>query len=137
MRSLVHVLSTVALVAATFGVVPLASARERLSPQQQLDKLLAGRVAGKPVDCLPLLGSEQSQIIDKTAIVYGTGRTLYVNRPDNASSLNDDDVMVTELRGTSQLCSIDVVRLHDRASHMYTGFVALGKFVPYTRVAER
>jgi len=34
----------------------------------------------------------------------------------------------------SQLCSIDSIQLHDRSSQMYSGFVSLGKFVPYRRV---
>ena len=43
--------------------------------------------------------------------------------------------MVTDIRG-SQLCSVDVVRMHDRASQFYTGFVGLEQFVPYRRVAS-
>ena len=100
---------------------------------EQLAKALAGRVAGKPVSCIdPRLNSE-TQIIDKTAILYGSGRTIYVQRPDNASALDDDDILVTELRGSGQLCDIDVVKLHDRSGGWYRGFVGLRKFVPYTR----
>jgi len=109
-------------------------ARPRLTPQQQLDKLLAGRVAGKPVSCISLFDSNNTQIIDKTAIVYGSGRTLYVNRPNNADSLDQDDILVTKIRGSSQLCRLDVVNLRDRTSRAYSGFVGLNDFVPYTRV---
>ncbi len=49
-----------------------------------------------------------------------------------ASSLDDDDILVTKTTG-SQLCSIDTVELRDRTSRMYSGFVSLGKFVPYRR----
>ena len=76
---------------------------------------------------------DSSQIIDKTAIVYRAGSTLWVNRPrGGAESLDDDDIMVTKTI-SSQLCSIDVVQLQDRTSHMYSGFVSLGEFVPYRR----
>ena len=123
------------LAAAALAAIPAtASARERLAPEDQLAKLLEGRVAGEPQNCIPLSMARSSQVIDKTAIVYRVGSTLWVNRPEGgASSLDDDDILVTKLPG-SQLCRIDAVQLHDRSSHMYSGFVSLGKFVPYRRV---
>lgn len=120
--------------AATIATAPSASvARERLAPEDQLAKLLDGRVAGKPSDCISLATVNSSQVIDKTAIVYRSGSTLWVNRPrGGASSLDDDDILVTKLT-SSQLCSIDTVELRDRSSHMYSGFVSLGEFIPYRR----
>ncbi|MFN7028696.1 MAG: hypothetical protein ACK4PC_04950 [Sphingopyxis sp.] len=121
--------------AAVLAAIPAtASAREKLAPEDQLAKLLEGRIAGEPQNCITLSMARSSQVIDKTAIVYRVGSTLWVNRPEGgASSLDDDDILVTKLSG-SQLCSIDTVQLHDRSSHMYSGFVSLGKFVPYRRV---
>ncbi len=113
-----------------------ADARPRLTGEEQLAKLLDGRVAGKPVDCIymPTIGS--STVIDKTAIVYDSGRTVYVQRPKvGAESLDDDDILVTELH-SSQLCSIDTVQLRDRNGHFWRGFVGLDKFVPYTKPAK-
>jgi len=123
-------------VAALAAIPATASAREKLAPEEQLAKLLEGRVAGEPQNCIPLSMARSSQVIDKTAIVYRVGSTLWVNRPEGgASSLDDDDILVTKLSG-SQLCSIDAVQLHDRSSNMYSGFVSLGKFVPYRRVKD-
>ncbi|MBA3939936.1 MAG: hypothetical protein C0520_01865 [Sphingopyxis sp.] len=123
-----------ALFAAAAMVAVPAAAKEKLAPEAELAKLLEGRVAGEPQNCIPLQPSASSQIIDKTAIVYRIGGTLWVNRPKSgAESLNDDDVLVTKLSG-SQLCSIDTVQLHDRSSNFYRGFVVLDKFVPYRRV---
>lgn len=121
-------------IAAALAAVPAASsAREKLAPEDQLAKLLEGRVAGEPQNCLPLTSLGSSQVIDKTAIVYRSGGTLWVNRPDGgAQSLDDDDILVLKTTG-SQLCSIDTIELRDRSSHMYSGFVSLGKFVPYRR----
>lgn len=103
-----------------------------LAPDAQLAKILDGRVAGKPVDCINLRDIQSSQIIDKTAIVYRVGNRLYVNRPSGAYQLNDDDILVTKTIG-SQLCQIDMVRLVDRTSHFPSGAVTLGEFVPYTK----
>ena len=122
------------LTAAAIAASPAASAREKLAPEDQLAKLLEGRVAGEPQDCISLSTARSSQIIDKTAIVYKVGSTYWVNRPKGgAESLDDDDILVTRTT-SSQLCSIDAVELRDRTSHMYAGFVSLGKFVPYKRV---
>jgi len=110
------------------------AAKPKLTGEEQLSKLLEGRVAGRPVDCITLMDSRDQQVIDKTAIVYGTGRTIWVNRPMNARDLDRDDVMVSDVR-TSQVCKLDVVRLHDRSGGWYRGFVGLEQFVPYRRVA--
>lgn len=129
MRHLIPALLAAAAIAAS----PAATAREKLAPEDQLAKLLEGRVAGKPQSCIPLSTTRSSQIIDKTAIVYRIGSTLWVNRPKGgAESLDDDDILVLKTSG-SQLCSIDTLELHDRSSHMYSGFVSLGEFVPYRR----
>lgn len=120
---------------ALLGVSGPAEAK-RPSPEQQLAKLLEGRVAGEPQDCIYVPSIRSSRIIRKTAIVYETGSVVWVNRPESgASSMHDDDVLVTKLHGSgSQLCSIDIVELRDRTSFFYSGFVGLGEFVPYRKV---
>ncbi|MEO0031532.1 MAG: hypothetical protein RIS94_1290 [Pseudomonadota bacterium] len=127
----------VALLAGAVALGGAAQAKPRLTGEEQLAKLLEGREAGAPVDCISTLANSSSQVIDKTAIVFGSGRTIYVQRPKSgAEQLDDDDVLVTRLNGP-QLCSIDVIQLHDRSSlHMWRGFVGLDKFVPYTRKAH-
>jgi hypothetical protein len=118
---------------AAIMVASPAFAAKRDTPDMQMTKLLAGRVAGKPVNCISLTGSQSSQIIDGKAIVYRVGGRLYVNTPrSGASTLNDDDILVTRTIG-SQLCSIDTVDLIDRASRIQRGFVILGQFVPYEK----
>ena len=123
--------------AAVISIAPAADARHRVAPEEKLAKLLEGRVAGEPQDCIYLPRIRSSEIIDGTAIVYDAGSTIYVNRPRNgADTLDDDDIMVTDTHGSS-LCRIDIVRLHDRTSFFYDGFVGLDEFVPYKKVALR
>ena len=110
-----------------------AEAKPRLTGEDQLTRLLDGRVAGKPVMCINLRNSGASTVIDKTAIVYGSGSTLYVQRPRiGAESLSSNDILVTVLP-ISQLCSVDTIQLRDRVNFFWRGFVGLGEFVPYTR----
>lgn len=125
--------ATAAIATGLLAAAP-GQARTKLTGEQQLAKLLDGREAGKPVSCIPLSQASDSQVIDKTAIVYRVGGTLYVNRPTNADRLDDDDILVTKLY-SSQLCNLDTVQLHDRGgSHMWNGFVGLNDFVPYRKV---
>ncbi|KUR72456.1 hypothetical protein AQZ52_04165 [Novosphingobium fuchskuhlense] len=113
-----------------------ADAKPRLTGEEQLAKMLEGRVAGEPVNCISLPNVQSSRVIDKTAIVYGSGSTLYVQRPKSgAQSLDSDDILVTHLT-SSQLCSIDTVQLRDRNGYFWRGFVGLDKFVPYTKPAK-
>jgi hypothetical protein len=124
---------TAALAIAALAASPVL-AKDKLTGEQQLAKLLQGRVAEKPVNCIPILtGDEQTTVIDKTAIVWGWGDVIYVNRPTNADSLNSDDILITHPTA-DQNCSIDTVQLRDRSSHMYDGFVGLNQFVPWRRV---
>ncbi len=131
MRKIALILAATAALA-TGGAL---QAREKLTGEQQLAKLLEGREAGQPVSCIPISSTREARIIDKTAIVYDWGNVIYVNRPRDATDLDDDDIMVTNIHG-SQLCSVDVVRMHDRSSFFYSGFVGLGEFVPYRRVPK-
>ena len=130
---------TIAAVFAAATVLSLsvaADARPKITPEAKLAKMLDGRVAGEPQDCIFLPSIRGSRIVDNTAIVYDAGRTLWVNRPrSGAESLDDDDILVTRLHSSS-LCSIDIVELHDRYGHFYSGFVGLGEFVPYRKVTS-
>lgn len=126
-----RIMKTVILAAC--GALVVAAAP---SPEARLDRMLEGRVAGKPVDCIALSDIRSSQIIDRTAIVYEVGNKLYVNRPRNgASQLDRDDVLVTNTV-TGQLCRIDLVRLVDRNGRFPRGVVSLDSFVPYAKPAR-
>lgn len=127
------ILKTLIAGAALIAAPASALAGKRDTPDVQLQKMLDGRVAGKPTSCIPLTNTRESTIIDGKAIVYRVGGKLYVNDlKGNADRLDDDDILVTRTFG-SQLCRNDVVTLVSRASQIQHGFVILGDFVPYSR----
>lgn len=107
--------------------------------EAQLERALAGRVAGEPVRCIHLRPSTQSTVIDRTAILFRVGGTIYVNRPRaGVEALDRGDTLVNrQFGGTSQLCSIDTMRTVDLRTGTMTGIVFLGEFVPYRRVSSR
>ena len=120
-------------------VLLLAATAASAAPdhEAELAKAVEGRVAGAPVDCLNLRDIQSTRIIDGTAIVYETlNRTLYINRPaSGAAFLRWGLALVTDTH-TSQLCSIDTVRLLDTGSRSEAGSVGLGKFVPYKKMPK-
>ena len=126
--------STLALAALLTAIAGTAAAKP--TGEEQLAQMLKGRVAGKPVDCINMPTVWSSVVIDKTAIVYESGSTYYVQRPKvGVESLDSDDILVTRLT-SSELCSIDTIQLHDRTTGFWGGFLGLDKFVPYTRAPK-
>lgn len=126
------------MLASTLMMTPgLASAAKDRSPDAQIARATAGRIAGTPVDCIFLRDIRSSKIISRTAIIYEANNgTIYVNRPPaGASQLRDGDVIVTDTH-SSRLCSIDTVRLYSTSARMQTGAVGLGPFIPYTKPAR-
>ena len=130
-----QIASIVAAAALCGAALPASASRVDERGESQLAKLLEGRVAGKAVDCITLRAIDDIEVADGTAILYRSGGRLYVNRPTtDPSLLQRGDVLLTRSTGT-RLCSLDTVRVLDQASHLPKGFVALGKFVLYSRRA--
>lgn len=130
-------MKTIAIALATSAMVlaaPALAGKQRQTGEEKLAMMLEGRVAGEPENCLPMGASTTMKIIDRTAIVYGRGKTIWVNRPVNASNLDDDDILVRRSY-TAQVCKLDIVQTLDQSSRMYNGTVGLGEFVPYKKVA--
>lgn len=124
-------LTLTALAGAALTAGPTVAA-DRPSGDAKLAKILEGRVAGTPRSCINTFANRESRVIDRTAVVYGRGKTVWVNVPRNAQDLDDGDAMVIRMHG-SQLCRQDIVTTIDTTSGFYTGNVFLSDFVPYTR----
>ena len=126
----------IALIAASALLAgPALQAKPRMTPEQELAKLLEGREPGKPVHCISQFHTRDMRVIDGTAIVFGWGNTVWVNVPRNAKDLDSDDVLLTRNYG-GQFCDLDIVQTLDRSSHIFNGSISLGQFVPYHRVSK-
>lgn len=129
MKSPASILAT-ALLAFT-GVALAAGIQEE--NEARLARMLEGRIAGEPVNCIPAFRTaSQLQVLEKVALVYDAGNVIYVARPEDPDMLGRDDVVVINRFG-GQLCHSDVIRTVDRHGGYYTGVVFLDKFVPYPR----
>ncbi len=107
-------------------------------PEQVLAKMLDGRTAGAPVNCIDSRNIDTVDIVDKTAIVYRLrGGRLYVNQPRiGADALRRDQTLLTRTVGT-RLCSFDAVNLLESGGRFDAGFVSLGTFTPYDKPKAR
>jgi hypothetical protein len=110
---------------------------EALTPKQaeQLDKQLAGKIAGEPVRCLPTsFSTDTIRISDDILLYRQSGRVVYRN--DLKSSCpglgRDSDIMVVRQFGSST-CSGDFFHLVDRSSGIRGPTCVLGDFVPYRK----
>ena len=129
MKTLATILAGVALAATGTTAVLAKSAEEN---EAKLARMLEGRTAGEPVNCISALNSNRMEVIEHVGIVYDAGNTIYVARPTDPRQLGRDDVVVIKRFG-GQLCSNDVIRTVDRYQGFTTGAVFLDHFVPYTK----
>ena len=111
-----------------------AAARPTLAEkgEARLARMLEGRTAGEPVNCISAMRSERIQVIEYVGIVYDAGDTIYVARPNRPNQLDSWDVPIIERFG-SQLCANDIMRTFDRGSGHFSGALFLNDFVPYTK----
>ncbi len=89
-------------------------------------------MAGEPVSCISAYPNDNLHVIDGTALVYGRGKTIYVNYTRHPEDIDGDDVLVIRRTG-SQLCRLDNVTTVDRFNGIFSGAIFLTDFVPYTR----
>jgi hypothetical protein len=127
------------IVGLLIGVAVLAAGAAQAAPsakergEAELAKELKGYVPGKKVRCVSMMDINGQTIIDGTAIIFRSlGGKLYVNRPNGAEFLNDDNVLVMKPTG-SQHCSLDIVQQLDRVTHMHSGAISLNDFTLYTK----
>ena len=102
--------------------------------EAELAKLLAGKVAQRPVSCLPHYSSSDMRVIDDETIAYRDGghRTYVAHMSGACSNLaSGSAALVTHLYGSADLCRGDIARVVDTANGMTIGSCAFGDFTPY------
>jgi hypothetical protein len=113
-----------------------AEAAPETKGDKRLAKLLEGRVAGEPQRCIRTMPNQRMQTIDRTAYVYGSGNTIYVQRTRDPGSIDDNDALVSRRFIASELCKLDMMTTVDPVTGIFTGAVFFDDFVPYTRVKD-
>lgn len=113
-----------------------AEVKEMSKGEQRLAKMLEGREAGAPLDCITTHPSNSMVTIADTAYVYGRGNVIYVQRTEDPEGIDRNDVLVTRRHNGTRLCRLDIASTVDRHAGFFTGNVRFAQFVPYTRVKD-
>ena len=128
-------LLVLAAAVSALAVTGPATAKPRESGEAKLAKMLDGRIAGQPTDCIRTWTRNDMRTIDGTAYVFGHGDTIYVNRTQDPRSIDEDDTLVVKSTATgTQLCRTDQITTFDNRGRFYSGNVFLSEFIPYKRV---
>ena len=93
---------------------------------------LTGRAAGAPQRCVQIEQREALRVAGPQDLIYGTGRTVWLNKVPACSALRRTDILVLEPIG-SRYCAGDVVRTRDPVSKLPGPGCRLGEFIPFTR----
>ena len=119
------------------GCGTMAPPEPRTAKQEiQLRKALAGKVAGKPVDCLPSFSQSNMEVVDDNTILFHDGRNrVFVQSPRGGCSPlgSGGYTLVTTLRGSSSLCRGDISRVVDLSAGMTAGSCSMDSFIPYVK----
>ncbi|WP_114227369.1 MULTISPECIES: hypothetical protein [Sphingomonas] len=129
------ILTLSALTAALVGACAYNEAPQPRSPQalQELDRYLAGKVAGPPQSCLPNYRANDMVVIDEHTVLFRDGRRVWRTEiPGGCSNLGRPGyAMVTKQFGGEGLCRGQIVQVVDTASGMVAGGCTFGDFVPF------
>jgi hypothetical protein len=129
------------LLAATVLATGLAAcAGQPMAPDRdprgeaKLAQALAGKVAGRPINCLPHYRTNQMEVIDRDTILYRDGRTSYVQHTNGYCYPNGPRggyYLVTRSFGTTSLCRGDIAQVVDSSSRTFAGSCSFNDFIPY------
>jgi len=127
------------LLAATAGVAVLAASAVALAAgprsAEQLAKALAGRTAGTPMRCVPDFRSSDMTVSDDGTILFGQGRTVYLQKPvGGCPGLGvGGNSLVARQFATNRMCDGDLNEVVDVRNGITIGSCVFEPFVPYTR----
>lgn len=101
----------------------------------KLAKLLAGRTAGSPVRCVPNFRNDEMRVIDDRTILFGQGKTVYLQRPAGGcpSARLGGYSLVSRQFGSNRACQGDINEVVDLRSGVTVGSCVFAPFVPYTK----
>lgn len=101
--------------------------------EARLAQALAGKVAGRPIDCLPSYRADRMEVIDRDTILYRAGRTSYVQHTNGhcyPGGPRGGYYLVTRQFG-SGTCRGDIAQVVDSASRTFAGSCSFNEFIPY------
>jgi hypothetical protein len=106
------------------------------SGQRAIDSLLAGKVAGTPVSCLPNYNANDMSVIDGQTVAFrvGTGTVYMAHLGPGCDLLGSGNyALLTKQFGGMGLCKGDIAQVFDTMNRITVGSCVIGDITPYTR----
>jgi hypothetical protein len=136
MRSISLLIAGTVLASSTTAPPPPSAAMRSPSGERAYQALIAGKVAGAPMNCLPTYHQNDMSIIDGRSIAFRVGtRTAYLVHLTPGCELLDAGhyALLSRQFGGSQLCRGDIQQVTDLMNHVTVGSCTVADIVPYTR----
>jgi hypothetical protein len=133
MRGISLFLAGAALASCTTAPQPIA---RDAGKQAEFAQLLAGKVAQRPMTCLPHYQANDMRVIDENTIAFRNGprSTVVVHMNGGCNSLGYPSyALVTHQVGSADLCRGDIARVVDLQNGMTVGSCSFGEFTPFVR----
>lgn len=138
MRAIPLLLLGATLVSCT--TAPAADTQRSAKNQARFEQLIAGKVAGPPMNCLPsYLNANDMTVLDDSTIAFSRGPSsgpvyvAHMRGPCTGLSGPGPNALVTRQVGASGLCSGDIATVQDTMARITVGSCSFGEFIPYTR----
>jgi hypothetical protein len=132
MRGIALLLIGAALTSCAAAPQPGRSARA----ESRFQELLAGKVAGPAVSCLPTYRSSDMVVIDDQTVAFrdGSRRVWVANLEHSCSNLGSGHyALVTKRFGGTGICRGDIAQVADLSTGMTVGSCVFGDFTPYEK----
>jgi len=123
------------ILASCSNVPPPAPVRTA-DKQREFQLALQGKVAQRPISCLPHYRSNDMRTIDENTILFRDGASrVYVNNMQGGCGAlaRGHYTLVTRSFGGSGLCRGDIAQVVDLLNGMQVGSCVFGDFTPYVR----
>jgi hypothetical protein len=110
---------------------PVPSAQAQTSYQ----RLVAGRVAKAPINCLPAYRANDMVVVDDNTIAFKDAGTVYINHPPGGCTQlsSGHTALLTRQYGGPGLCRGDIAQVVDTLNQTTVGSCTLGDFTPFVR----
>lgn len=106
------------------------------SGERAYQSLIAGKVPGQPVSCLPSYNANDMSVIDGRTLAFRVGtRTVYlVHLTEGCDLLGSGNyALLSRQYGGPGLCRGDIQQVVDTMNRMNVGSCSIADIVPYTR----
>jgi hypothetical protein len=123
----------VALLLGSCTAAPEPPAAPNPAVGAEFARLLAGRVAGPPVTCIPRYPSQETDVISENTLAIKQGAVVYVSqfRGDCNRAGEPGYALVFRSTTMSGPCENDIAQVVDTGGRFPVGSCVLGPFVPY------